>query len=314
MRGQVVAIFGGSGFIGRHLVRKLAQRGAVLRVATRNPAAAIHLKPHGAIGQIVLTPTVLGDDASLLRVISGADHVINLIGILYESRKGDFERLQGRLPGRVGRMAAEAGVGSFVQMSAIGADPTSPSIYARTKAAGEAEATSSYEAATIFRPSIVFGPEDSFFNRFAAMSRFAPALPLIGGGNTRFQPVYVGDVADAIVTVIERPGLRGQLYELGGPRVYTFKELLRYMLDILERPRLLVDVPWGVARLQARLLEHLPQPPLTRDQVELLKSDNVVDPGARGFADLGIVPTPLEAVVPRYLRPSIRHGAHLPLA
>jgi uncharacterized protein YbjT (DUF2867 family) len=314
MRGQVVAIFGGSGFIGRHLVHRLAQRGAILRIATRNPAAAIHLKPQGAIGQIVLAPTALSDEVSLMRLISGADHVINLVGILYESRKADFERLQGRLPGRIGRIAAEHGVKSFVQMSAIGADPGSTSLYARTKAMGEGEARSSYPGVTIIRPSIVFGPEDSFFNRFAGMSRFAPALPLIGGGQTRFQPVYVGDVADAIVATIERSELRGHSYELGGPRIYTFKELLRYMLGVLERPRLLVNVPWGAARFQARILELLPIPPLTRDQVELLKTDNVVAAGARGFIELDIAPTPIEAVVPRYLRPSIRHGGHIPTA
>ena len=314
MRGQVVAIFGGSGFIGRHVARKLAQTGAVLRIPTRHPAGAIHLKPYGAVGQIVLSPINLRDDTALRRLVEGVDHVVNLIGILHESRSGDFARLHGQLPGRVGKAAAAAGVSSFTQISAIGADAASRSLYARTKAVGEAMAKDAFPAVTILRPSIVFGPEDKFFNRFAAMSRFAPALPLIGGGETRFQPVYVGDVADAVLAAIERPDLHGRTFELGGPRVYTFAELLRYLLDLLGRRRLLLPIPWGVAKWQASLMKLLPEPPLTRDQIELLRYDNVVAPDATGLPELGIAQTPVEAIVPRYLRPSVQHGIDMPLS
>jgi uncharacterized protein YbjT (DUF2867 family) len=209
--------------------------------------------------------------------------------------------VQGELPGRIARAAVAAGIARMVQISAIGADPDSKSAYARSKAQGEAAARAALPAAVIMRPSIVVGPEDGFFNRFAAMARLLPALPLIGGGETRFQPVFVGDVADAIVAALEREDALGQTYELGGPKVYSFAELMRYMLKVIGRRRLLVPLSFELATLQARVLELLPVPPLTRDQVELLKTDNVVGANARTLADLGITPTPIELVVPDYL-------------
>jgi NADH dehydrogenase len=308
VRDEVVSVFGGAGFIGRHVVARLARAGAVVRVFSRQPSLAIDLKPMGAPGQIVLERLAYDDDRQLAAALAGARHAINLIGILYERRAGDFQRVQGELPGRIGAAAAAAGVRRLVQLSAIGADPGSSSLYARSKAAGEQAVRAAFPAATILRPSIVVGPEDGFFNRFAAMAKVLPALPLIGGGLTRFQPVYVGDVADAVMAALLRPDAPGRTYELGGPRVYTFKELMAYLLHLLGRRRALVPVPWGIAMLQARFLERLPSPLLTRDQVELLRRDNVVAPDAAGLADLGVTPTPIELVVPTY----IRHWAREP--
>ena len=313
MHSKVVTIFGGSGFIGRYVVKRLAALGAVIRVPTRRPERAIFLKPLGAVGQINIepwNPTAAGEAE---RQLAGSDYAISLIGILFERRRGDFERLQARLPGEIGAAATKHGLQHVVHVSAIGADARSPAEYGRTKAAGEAAVKASFAQATILRPSIVFGPEDGFFNRFARMSQISPALPLIGGGRTRFQPVYVVDVAEAVVAALTRPEAAGHTYELGGPTTYTFKELLAYLLKVTGRRRLLVDLPFGVAALQARLLSFLPEPPLTPDQVQLLKSDNVVASGARGLGDLGIAPTPLEVIVPTYLKAFSLPVARLPV-
>ena len=301
MHNRLITVFGGTGFIGRHLVRRLAACGARIRVISRDPAHGTHLQPMGDVGQIVIERADLTSEPALARVVEGALAVVNLIGILYETGRQTFAEVQGELPGRIGRAAAAAGVARLVQISAIGADPQSTSAYARSKAEGERAVRDALPGATILRPSIVVGPEDGFFNRFAAMARLLPALPLIGGGRTRFQPVYVGDVADAIVAALERDDARGQTFELGGPKVYSFAELMRYMLQVIGRRRLLVPLSFELATWQARLLELLPVPPLTRDQVELLKTDNVVGAEARTLADLGIAPTPIELVVPEYL-------------
>ena len=302
MRNRLITIFGGTGFIGRHVVRRLAVRHARIRVISRN--WGVHgrdLQPMGAVGQIVGGPLDLSSEAALTEAFAGNHAVINLIGILYETRRQTFAEVQAALPGRIARAARAAGVARLVQMSAIGANPESTSAYARTKAEGEQVTRAAFPEAVIMRPSIVVGPEDGFFNRFAAMARLLPALPLIGGGKTRFQPVWVGDVATAIVAALERDDARGQTYELGGPKVYSFEELMRYMLEVVGRKRLLVPLSFDLAAFQARLLEWLPQPPLTRDQVELLKTDNVVTPGMPGLAELGVAPTPIELVVPEYL-------------
>jgi uncharacterized protein YbjT (DUF2867 family) len=301
VRNRLITVFGGTGFIGRHLVYRLAARGARVLVPSRNPSRGNHLQPMGRVGQIVVERIDLGSDQGLARALAGASGVVNLIGILHESRRQRFEEVQGAWPGRIAGAAAAAGIERMVQLSAIGADAESPSAYARSKAAGERRVREALPSATILRPSIVVGPEDSFFNRFAEMARWLPALPLIGGGETRFQPVYVGDVADAIVAGLERPETAGQTFELGGPQVYSFAELMRYMLKVLDRRRLLVPLSFRMAELQARFLELLPAPPLTRDQVELLKTDNVVAQGAKGLADLSIAPTPIELIVPEYL-------------
>lgn len=301
MRNRVITVFGGTGFIGRHLVRRLAAQGARVLVISRNPSRGTHLQPMGRVGQILVERIELGSERALAAALAGSSSVVNLIGILYETRRQRFDEVHGVLPGRIARAAAAAGIERMVQISAIGANPDAKSAYARSKAEGERRVHEALPSATIVRPSIVIGHEDSFFNRFAQMARLLPALPLIGGGKTRFQPVYVGDVADAIVAGLQRPDAAGQTYEAGGPQVYSFAELMRYMLAVLGRRRLLVPLSFNMAELQARFLELLPAPPLTRDQVEQLKTDNVVAAGAKGLADLGIAPTPIELIVPEYL-------------
>jgi uncharacterized protein YbjT (DUF2867 family) len=307
MRNCLFMIFGGTGFIGRYVVERLADRGARILVVSRSPRShGQHLQPLGSVDQIVVRSTDLSSEAALRSAVAGADGVINLIGILHETGRQQFAEVHGALAGRIAAAAHAEGVGRLVQISAIGADPGSASAYARSKAEGERRVHEAFPGATILRPSIVIGPEDSFFNRFAGLARLLPALPLIGGGQTLFQPVYVGDVAQAMVAALERDDAPGNTYELGGPRTYSFAELMRYMLKVLGRRRLLPTVPFGVAELQARFLELLPEPLLTRDQVELLKHDNVVAPGMPGLEALGITPTPIELIVPQYLA---RHRA-----
>ena len=302
MRHRLFTIFGGTGFIGRYVVSRLADRGARLRVISRSPRThGNHLQPLGRVGQIVVQSADLSSEAALQRAVAGSAGVVNLIGILHDTRRQRFAEVQGALPGRIAAAARAEGVARMVQISAIGADPASSSAYARSKAEGERRVLEAFPDATVLRPSIVIGPEDGFFNRFAALARILPALPLIGGGRTRFQPVYVGDVAQAVVAALEHGDCRGRSYELGGPQIYTFAELMRYMLRVVGRRRLLPSVPFGLAAFQARFLELLPEPPLTRDQVELLKFDNVAAPDMPGLQALGITPTPLELIVPQYL-------------
>jgi NADH dehydrogenase len=312
MRG-LVTIFGGSGFIGRYLVQRLAERGARIRVAVRRPDDGLFLKTMGEVGQIDLMQANLRDAESVARAVAGADAVVNLVGILYQSGAQRFADLHVRGAGQAAAAAAKAGVKRFVQVSAIGADPASAAEYGRTKAAGEAAVRAAFPGATVVRPSIVFGPEDDFINRFAAMARLLPALPLIGGGKTRFQPVYVGDVADAIARILDDPATAGRTYELGGPTVYTFKELMALILRETGRRRLLLPVPYPLAMLQAAILEYLPVPPLTRDQVRMLRHDNVVAAGAAGLAELGIVAKPVEGMVESYLFRFRRAGRRAPV-
>jgi NADH dehydrogenase len=302
MRNHLLTIFGGTGFIGRYVVSRLAERGARLRVISRSPVThGHHLQPLGRVDQIVVQSVNFDSEAALRCALAGAAGFVNLIGILSESSRQSFAEAHGALPGRIAAAARAEGVARMVQISAIGADPASASAYARSKAEGERRVRDAFPEATVLRPSIVIGPEDGFFNRFAALARISPALPLIGGGQTRFQPVYVGDVAQAVVAALEREDARGRIYELGGPQTYSFAELMRYMLGVVGRRRLLLNVPFGLAKLQARLFELLPEPPLTRDQVELLKVDNVVSPGMPGLQELGITPTAIELIVPEYL-------------
>ncbi len=298
---QTITIFGGTGFVGRALVRHLAKSGALIRIPTRNPDKALRLKPCGRVGQIVPIACSLKDKASLQAAIAGSDIVINLVGILYEKGGSGFERLHAALPAQLGEIAAKAGVKQFVHLSAIGAKKESESTYARSKAAGEMGLRKAFPAATILRPSIIFGPDDGFFNLFAEMALFLPALPLIGGGHTKFQPVYVEDVAAAIAAVLKQEQAAGKTYELGGPQIYSFKELLVMMLAEIGRPRLLLPLPYPLAMVQAALLSLLPKPLLTQDQVRLLKQDNVVTEGAQSLANLGISPTALELILPTYM-------------
>lgn len=303
--GATITVFGGSGFVGRHTVQALARQGYRVRVAVRRPNQAQFLRPMGAVGQVEPVQANIRDDASVAAAVAGADAVINLVGILYESGKQKFAAVQADGAARVARAAAAAGISTFVQVSAIGADPESPSVYARSKAEAETGVRAVLPGAIVLRPSIVFGPEDDFFNRFAAIARLSPALPLIGGGHTRFQPVYVKDVAAAIVAVLARADASGRTYELGGPEVLTFRELMERLLNEIGRNRLLLPVPFALARLNAAFLQLLPRPLLTVDQVRLLAVDNVVSDAAqaerRTLEGLGIAPSALASVLPTYL-------------
>ncbi|HWB50881.1 MAG TPA: complex I NDUFA9 subunit family protein [Stellaceae bacterium] len=302
MRRHQIAVMGGAGFIGRYIVKRLAERGEVLTVGGRHASEAKYLKLKGDVGQVGLVNIAIDADEAVLRAfVAEKDALINCVGILYERGGQKFDVAHHSAPAKLARLAREAGVERLVHISAIGADPRSSSAYARSKAVGEQAVRDAFPTATILRPSIVFGPEDDFFNRFAAMAQFSPFVPLIGGGETRFQPVYVGDVASAAVRVLDDPATAGRTYELGGPKVYTFRQLMELLLGEIGRHRRFVDLPFGLASLQARLLSLLPKPPLTPDQVEMLRRDNVVAAGALDLGTLGITPTAVEAVIPTYL-------------
>ncbi len=297
---KVAAVFGGSGFLGRYVVQRLAAMGYVTRIVGRNPAAGGDLRLLGRVGQIVPFYATLGHEATVSRAVAGATVVVNLIGILAERRRGDFVRVQVDGARQIAKAAAAAGVTRIAHVSAIGADPASPSHYASTKARGEAAVREAMPLATILRPSLVFGAEDQFFNRFAGLAQFLPFMPVIAG-DTKMQPVYVGDVADAILLGLTDPVTRGKTYELGGPTVWSFRDILAFILRETHRHRRLVEIPMGLARLQAGFAELLPTKPFTRDQLLLLSRDNVVSAGMPGLPELGIAPTPVELVVPEYL-------------
>jgi len=300
----LITIFGGSGFLGRHLVRTLARRHYRIRVAVRRPDLAGHLQPLGRVGQIHAVQANLRYPSSVEAAARGADVLINLVGILFERGRQRFDAVQA-FGAEAVALAASAYGARMVHMSAIGADENATSSYARSKGIGEKLVLAARPAATVLRPSVVFGPEDDFLNRFASLARFAPALPLVGGGQTRFQPVYVGDVAAAVVEAVEGRTKAGSAYELGGPEVRTFKELLQYLLAVTGRKRLLLPLPFALAEVQAWFLQFLPKPPLTPDQVELLRTDNVVSDAAkregRTLEALGIAATAMEAIAPTYL-------------
>ena len=303
--GKLVTVVGGSGFIGRHVVQALAQAGWRIRVAVRRPDLAGHLQPLGDVGQIVPVQANVRYPASLAAACEGAEAVINLVAVLSSGGAQTFEALHVFGAGAVARAAREAGASSFVHVSAIGADKQSKSDYARTKAEGEERVAAEFPGVSIVRPSVVFGPEDDFFNRFAALARFSPVLPLIGGGHTRFQPVYVGDVAAAVNRLLDADAAPGRTWELGGPEVVTLREIMEMTARIMGRTRLMVPVPWPVAVMQGAVLQLLPKPLLTMDQVELLRHDNVVSGEAeaegRTLKGLGIAATSMAAIVPSYL-------------
>jgi NADH dehydrogenase len=301
MAQRLATVFGGSGFIGRYVVANLARDGWMVRVAVRRPDEALFLKTAGAVGQVTPLAANVRDRPSVARAVAGADVVINLVGILHEGGRQKFQAVQAEGARTIAEEAARAGVQHLVHISAIGADAKSDSSYARTKAEGEAAVRQAFPTATILRPSIVFGLEDGFFNRFAKMAQLSPALPLIGGGKTRFQPVYVGDVAEAVVKAIETPAAAGQTYELAGPKIYSFAELMRLLLHEIGRKRLLMPLPFPIASLMGAAMQCLPMPQLTLDQVRLLKRDNVPSAGSAGLTDLGIAPTSVEAIIPTYL-------------
>jgi uncharacterized protein YbjT (DUF2867 family) len=301
---MLITIYGGSGFLGRHLVRALAKRGYRIRNAVRRPDLAGHLQPLGRVGQIHSLQANLRDRPSVERAALGADVLINLVGILFERGKQRFSAVHAEGAECVAQAARTHGV-PLVHVSAIGADANSSSGYARTKADAETRVLSALPSATIMRPSVQFGPEDNFTNLFASLAQISPFLPLIGGGETKFQPVFVGDVAEAIARTVERQARPGTIYELGGPEVLTFKQILEYLLRTIGRKRVLLPLPFGMAKLQAAFLQYLPTPLLTPDQVELLRYDNVVSAAAkaegRTIESLGIEPDTMEAVVPAYL-------------
>jgi uncharacterized protein YbjT (DUF2867 family) len=309
---KLVTVFGGSGFLGRHIVRLLAKKGFRIRVACRRPDLAGHLQPLGNVGQITAVQANLRYRDSVDRAVVGADYVVNCVGILFENGRNTFDAVQAFGTKAIAE-AAKAQGAKLVHISAIGADKNSNADYARTKAIAEEAVLKAVKDAVILRPSIVFGPEDGFFNKFADMSRLAPALPLVGGGHTKFQPVYVADVAEAVVKGVVGEIDGGKIYELGGPEVLSFKQCLQTMLKVISRSRPLVHLPWAIASLIGSVTSLIPfiDPPLTEDQVELLKSDNVVSDQAksegRDLAGMGITPKAVETILPTYLvhfRPS----------
>ncbi len=315
---KLVTIYGGSGFIGRYIVRRMAKEGWRVRVAVRRPNEAIFVKPYGVVGQVEPVLCNIRDDASVRSVMQGADAVVNCVGVLVETGKNSFDAVQAEGPGRIARIAAEEGITRMVHISAIGADAQSDSDYARTKANGETAVLSHMPDAVILRPSVVFGPEDEFFNRFAGMTRMGPVLPVVGA-STQFQPVYVDDVAKAAVMGVTGKAAGG-IYELGGPVRASFRELMDLMLGLIRRRRLVLNMPFGVASvmafgfdmLQAVTLGLFTNKMLTRDQVRNLRRDNVVSDGTMGFDALGIEPMTMTSVLPEYLwrfRPSGQYDA-----
>ncbi len=300
MSGRIVTVFGASGFLGRHVVRALARDGWRIRACSRTPQLAEFLRPMGTVGQIQTFKADLNRDAEIAAAVRGADAVINLVGVMHGGFGGKrFTAVHEDGARRVAEAAAAAGVTTLVHMSALGANAESGSRYARSKAAGEAAVTAAFSTAAILRPSVVFGQEDRFFNRFANMARYTLALPLLGGGETKFQPVFVGDVAAAVAALLKEP--KAGVFELAGPEVLTFRQIMELIVKVTGRRRLLVPLPFALAKLGAYPMMLLPDPPLTPDQVELLKGDSIMAEGAQGFAALGIVPEAAEAIVPTYL-------------
>lgn len=313
MTPNLVTVFGGAGFIGRQVVRELAALGCRVRVACRDPERALSLKPAGDVGQITPVQANLRHEGSVRAAVKGADAVVNLVGILYESGNQRFQSVHEVGARRIAEAAKAEGITSFVQLSALGASPESASAYAQSKAAGEAAVRSLIPEAVVVRPSVVFGPQDDFVNRFASMMRIAPALPLVGGGHTKFQPVYVGDVADAILAALTDESHKGRTFELGGPTVYSFREILELIMRETDRHVGLVPLPFDLAKVLAFFMELLPVPPMTRDQVELLKSDNVCSGDLPGLRDLGIEPKAAEIVLPTYVDIYRKGGRYSPV-
>ncbi len=314
LNGKLVTVFGGSGFLGRHIVQALAKRGYRVRAAVRRPDLATHLQPLGAPGQIMPVQANLRYRWSIDRAVAGADAVVNAVGILAPSGKQTFDAVQAFGPRAIAEAARGAGLSGITHISAIGANAQSGSAYARSKAAGEAGVLETLPDSVILRPSIVFGPEDDFFNKFADMARFAPVLPLIGGGETKFQPVYVCDVAEAVARAVDGELNPGAVYELGGPEVKNFKECLEDMLEIIRRPRALLPIPFPVASAMGKIMQFFPYAPITADQVELLKTDNIVSDAAKSeghtLEGLGISPATLASVLPTYLDRFRLHGQY----
>lgn len=307
MNNKIATVFGGTGFVGRQVVRELAAKGVIVKVATRVPERAYFLKPAGAVGQVVPFQCNYTDSESVAQAVKGSDFVINCIGILFEKGKRQkFQNIHADLPAMIASAASKADAQKMVHVSALAVDKGT-SKYAKTKLEGEKAVLANFAGATILRPSVIFGEDDAFFNMFAEMSRYTPVLPLIGGGETKFQPVYVGDVADAVMAALKNSETAGRIYELGGPDIVSFKEIYKRLFEYTGRRRCLVKLPYGLAKLQAGFMSILPHPPLTPDQVESLKTDNVVSKTALVFKDLEIEPKDMDLVLPTYLE-SYRPG------
>lgn len=299
---KIICIFGGSGFIGQNIVQELARAGYRLKIATRIPECAYQLKTYGNVGQITPFYCDYKNKDSIESVIQGSDIVINLVGILFEKRKNRFMRVHNDLPKTIAEICANKKIEKFIHVSALGVDKAK-SKYAKSKLAGEKSARAAFPSTIILRPSVVFGAGDSFFNMFAKMALYFPALPLIGGGHTKFQPVFVGDIANAVANIVNNNAheMAGKTYQLAGPEVVSFKEIYAILFQEINRKKILINLPWIVAKIEGSFLSLLPKPPLTRDQVNTLKTDNIKDDGALGLEDLGVTPTAMAVILPQYL-------------
>ncbi len=312
---SIITVFGGTGFLGRHIIWQLAKTGATIRVATRVPKRALFLKPAGTVGQVIPFFCDINDDASVRTVLAGATHAVNLVSIMNQCGKNTFQRINVEAAERIARLSDEERLDLLVHVSALGTSADSLSQYARSKAEGEKRARAAFGRTVTLRPGVVFGPEDHFFNRFAAMARIAPALPLIGGGRTKLQPVYVGDVALAVLNIIASPDIEkfdGKVFELANPRAYTFRELMDVMQAETGQARGYVSLPFCLAKIMGGFAGLLPGKPLTVDQVKSLQRDSVATPNAPCLADLGVEATALESILPTYLRQYRTGGAYMP--
>ena len=298
---RIIAIFGAGGFLGKHLMRQLTKLDYRVKVATRNPYFKGYLKPLGNPGQIELFKTNIFNPEDVKQVLKDCDFAINLVGILYETRKQKFDQIHSQFSHLLSNLCSEAGIKNLVHISALGVKEKHTSLYMQSKLQGEKNIQNNFKPSVILRPSVVFGPEDKFFNTFASIAQFSPALPLIGGGKTKFAPIYVGDVAKAIVKAIEINNSKPEIYELGGPENYSFKELMEVLLTQIKKKRFLISIPFGVAKLQSYFLQMLPNPLLTPDQVELLKHNNIVTGDYPTLKDLGITGTAIQSILPKYI-------------
>ena len=298
---KIIAIFGAGGFIGKYLIRELTKLEYRIKIATRNPYLKGYLKPLGSPGQIELFKTNIFNSEDVNRVLENCDLAINLVGILYETKKQKFSHIHSQFPYLLSNLCNEMGIKNLVHISALGIKERHPSHYMQSKLQGEKNIKDNFKFSVILRPSIVFGPEDKFFNTFASIAQFSPFLPLVGGGKTKFAPIYVGDVAKAIVKAIELNNSEPKIYELGGPKNYSFKELMEILLIEIKKKRLLIPIPFGVAKFQSYFLQMMSNPLLTPDQVELLKHNNIISGDHPALKDLGITGTSIQSILPKYI-------------
>ena len=298
---KIIAIFGAGGFIGKHLIRNLTKLGYRIKIATRYPYLKGYLKPLGNPGQIELFKTNIFNEEDVKNVLKNCDLAINLVGILYETRKQKFNHIHSHFPYLLSNLCNELGIKNLVHISALGVKEKHDSLYMKSKLEGEKNIQDTFKPSIILRPSVVFGPEDKFFNTFASLAQFSPVLPLVGGGKTKFAPIYVGDLAKAIVKALELNNSEPKIYELGGPENYSFKELMEILLREIKKKRFLIPIPFGFAKFQSYFLQMLPNPLLTPDQVELLKHHNIVSGDYPTLDDLGITGTPIESILSKYI-------------